>query len=249
MDAELGGSGADGYPAELARAHRRPTALGADARFGLMTKAELRNILDQSQRGEASHVERLTVAAAVISEVLRQQGMVATLVGGGAIEFHAPGAYTTSDLDFVVEGRSRADLDAVLVEFGFRRQGRHWVRDDLFVEVPGNWMSDPVDIVWVGSLPLRVVRQEIVLADRIIGFKHWRSTAYGAQALTLLRVLAGTLDEDLLRTRLLAEDAEDAYRALCALAATDAPVGEVELDALLQRLHQQRGPDGHAQLP
>lgn len=209
-----------------------------------MTLTELRAILDHSQQVSAPHVERLTVAAAVISEVLRQHGMVATLVGGGAIEFHAPGAYTTSDLDFVVEGRTRAELDAVLLDFGFARRGRHWVRGDLFVEVPGNWMSDPVDVVRVGALTLRVVRREIVLADRIIGFKHWRSTAYGAQALTLLRVLGASLDEGLLRERLLAEDAEDAYIALRAMAETDAVVDDVALDTLLHRLHTRGTSDG-----
>lgn len=203
-----------------------------------MTPSELRAILDKALRSNAPHVERLTIAAAVLSELLQQHGMVATLVGGGAIEFYAPGVYTTSDLDFVVEGRTRANLDAVLRAFGFERRGRHWVLEDLFVEVPGNWMSDPVAVVTVGALSLRVVRQEIVLADRIIGFKHWRATAYGAQALSLMQVLSASLDDRLLRERLRDEDAEDAYDALRALARNATSVGETELDALLQRLHE-----------
>lgn len=208
-----------------------------------MTPTELRTIFDQLLRSDVPHVEKLTVAAAVISELLRQHGMVATLVGGGAIEFHAPGVYTTSDIDFVVEGRTRSDLDAVLLDFGFERRGRHWVLDDIFVEVPGNWMSDPVELVKVGSLSLRVVRKEIVLADRIIGFKHWRTTAYGAQALALLQVLGASLDEQLLRERLRAEDAEDAYDTLRTLALKRDVVGEDELVAALQSLHQPRDPD------
>ncbi len=66
--------------------------------------------------------------------------------------------------------------DAMLLAFGFGRQGRHGVLDGLFVEVPGNWMSDPVEVVEVGAQSLRIIRREIVLADRIIGFKHWRTT-------------------------------------------------------------------------
>ncbi len=209
-----------------------------------MTLSELRAIFDQSMRSDAAHVEKLTVAAAVISELLRQQGMVATLVGGGAIEFHAPGVYTTSDIDFVVEGRTRSDLDAVLLDFGFARRGRHWVLDDTFIEVPGNWMSDPVEVVEVGPLSLRVVRREIVLADRIIGFKHWRSTAYGAQALALLQVLGASLNERLLRERLGAEDAEDAYEALLALALNRQVVGADELETLLQVLNRPGETDG-----
>ena len=212
-------------------------------RFLLMTPSELRDILNAALHAETPHVERLAIAAAVISELLRRHGMVATLVGGGAIELYAPGVYTTSDIDLVVEGGTRTDLDAVLVTFGFERRGRHWVLGDLFVEVPGNWMSDPVDVVSVGSLSLRVVRQEVVLADRIIGFKHWRTTAYGAQALALLQVLGTSLDDQLLRARLRAEDAENAYDALCRLADGGATVGEAELEAVLRRLPEQGGID------
>ncbi|MCU0616621.1 MAG: hypothetical protein MUD17_05950 [Gemmatimonadaceae bacterium] len=213
-----------------------------------MTPADLRAILDQALHADIlhadiPHVERLAIAAAVISELLSRHGMVATLVGGGAIELYAPGVYTTSDLDFVVEGGTRSDLDAVLRSVGFERRGRHWVLEDLFVEVPGNWMSDPVDIVSVGGLSLRVVRQEVVLADRIIGFKHWRTTAYGAQALALLQVLAGSLDDHLLRARLRAEDAEDAYESLRRLAGSGTTVGEPELEAVLQQLHVRGGTD------
>ncbi len=66
----------------------------------------------------------------------------------------------------MVEGGSRAALDAALTTFGFARRGRHWVLEDLFVEVPGNWMPDPVDVIPVGPLTLRVVKREAVLADR-----------------------------------------------------------------------------------
>jgi hypothetical protein len=172
--------------------------------------------------------------------------MRATLVGGGAIEFHASDLYTTSDLDFVVEGRSRADLDAALTDFGFSRRGRHWILGELFVEVPGHVMPDPVDVVPVGPLTLRVVRREVVLADRIVGFKHWRATAYGAQAIALLALFGGTLDENLLRERVRAEDAEDALDALRALAEQGATVNEDTLQGLLQRLrsgHHERWED------
>ena len=215
----------------------------ARAILAVMTPWELRALLDRTLSGDAPHVEKLTVSAAVISEVLRQRGMEATLVGGGAIEFHAPGVYATSDLDFVVEGRSRAELDAALTGFGFTRRGRHWVLGELFVEVPGNWMSDPVEVVQVGSLQLRVVCREIVLADRIIGFKHWRTTAYGAQALALLEALGPSLDERLLRDRLRAEDAEDALGALRALAAAKGAVGAAELEGVIHALHNSHTSD------
>lgn len=202
-----------------------------------MSTDELGELLDAAMAGHRPHVERLTIAAAAVSEVLRRQGMQATLVGGGAIEFHAPDIYATSDVDFVVEGRSRAEIDAALKEVGFRRQGRHWVRGELFVEVPGNWMSDPVDVVRVGDLTLRVVKREVVLADRIIGFKHWRTTAYGAQAVAMLAAFGESLDEPLLRERLRAEDSEDALAALRRLTEGSEEVDEERLREVLLRLH------------
>lgn len=205
-----------------------------DARDASMTNSQLRALLTDAITRERSHPERIALAAAVISAALREGGMQATLVGGGAIEYHAGQIYTTSDIDLVVEGKSRAELDAALTGLGFQRRGRHWVYEDIFVEVPGNWMPDPVDEVMVGTLPLRVVKREVVLADRIIGFKHWRTTAYGAQAIALLQLFGDRLDDALLRERLRAEDAEDALDALQRMANEDTPISEDQLQALLR---------------
>lgn len=201
-----------------------------------MTLDDLRSLLDGATAGNRPHVETITVAAAVISELLRARGMQATLVGGAAIEFYAPELYATSDLDLIVEGRSRADLDAALADLGFGRTGRHWVRGDLFVEVPGSVMSDPVETVSAGGLPLRVVRREVVLADRIIGFKHWRVTSYGAQAMALLAAMGETIDEQLLRDRLRREHSEDALEVLRDLGRSADRVDEVRLREALDRL-------------
>lgn len=209
-----------------------------------MSPADLRALFEQTLRSDAPHVERMTIAAAVISDVLHRRGLRATLVGGGAIEFHASDVYTTTDLDFVVEG-PREEVDAALTDFGFSRRGRHWVFDDgrggLFVEVPGNWMSDPVDEIAVGPLSLRVVRRESVLADRIIGFKHWGTTAYGAQAVAMLALFGDSLDEDLLQRRLRAEGAADALAALRELARGTTRVDDAVLEGVLERLRHHPG--------
>jgi hypothetical protein len=199
-------------------------------------------MLDQAMSSAWPHVERLTMAVAVISEALHQRGMQATLVGGGAIEFHASDVYTTSDIDLVVEGAPREEIDVALVPLGFERRGRHWVRGDLFVEVPGNWMSDPVEAIPVGDLSLRVVRREVVLADRIIGFKHWRATGYGAQAIALLALFGDTLDAGMLRDRLRAEDAEDALDALQEVGRSGTEITEARLQEVLATLQTRRQP-------
>ena len=150
---------------------------------------------------------------------------------------HAPGVYATTDIDLVVERRSRAELDSALTELGFTRRGRHWVLDDLMVEVPDNWMADPVDVISVGALSLRVVKREVVLADRIVGFKHWHSTAYGAQAVALLAIFGESFDGDWLRSRLREEGAEDALAALRTLATGGTRITEKQLQHVLAQLH------------
>jgi len=188
--------------------------------------------LDQAWRSDREHVERITLAAAVIATVLERAGMTATLVGGGAIEFYAPGAYTTSDLDFVVEGGSREAIGAVLTSLGMQSRGRHWVRDDLFVEVPGSYMREPADTFEIGPLKLRVIRKEYVLGDRIIGYRWWRYTGYGLQAIDMLAAFGDNLDDSALRAHLRGEGAEDTYDVLLGFMASGAPVTAEALDAL-----------------
>jgi hypothetical protein len=101
--------------------------------------------------------------------------------------------------------------------------------------------------VAIGPLSLRVVKREVVLADRIIGFKHWRATAYGAQAIAMLALFGQSLDEDLLRERVRAEDATDALEALRGLAATSTSVTENELRRVLLRLQSKNNPPSRGQ--
>ncbi|MGH7663404.1 MAG: hypothetical protein ACRENI_03785 [Gemmatimonadaceae bacterium] len=202
---------------------------------------------DLAAATDLPHVRRMTVAVALISEALSERGMNATLVGGGALEFHAPDTYATSDIDLVVEGGDRTDLDSTFTALGFKRRHRHWVRGDVFVEVPGNWMSDPTEACAIGDHTIRVIRKEIVLADRIIGFKHWNVTAYGAQALALMAAVGGNLDEDMLEKKLRAEDAMDAYELLRRLGASGEPVSDerlrVEVDQLRTRFRRRERED------
>jgi len=212
-----------------------------------LSNPELRALLDATLAGDRPHVEKLTVTAAVVSAVLRREGMEATLVGGGAIEFHAAEIYTTSDIDLVVEGRTRAAMDSALTAFGMTRSGRHWLIGGMFIEVPGNAMTDPTETAMVGPLPLRVVRREIALADRIIGFRHWGATGYGAQAVAMLALFGATLDEAMLLQRLRDEGAVDALEPLRLLARSESRVDDAELGALLDRLKRGGGRDNEGE--
>lgn len=201
---------------------------------------DLRPMLDEVLASETEHVRRLAKSAAIISEALRREGLEATVVGGSAIEIHAPDAYATTDLDLVVTQRFGIDWNEVQARtfqaLGFTRSARHWVREDLYVEIPGRTMSDPVVVMGIDPFPLRVVTKEVVLADRIVGFKYWGVVDYGIQAVAMLDAFGAELDEDSLRQHLGREQAEDAYELLRRLAASDEPVDAERVESELSAL-------------
>ncbi len=196
-------------------------------------KAEL---LEALRQADLPHVQRMTFCAAVLATALSRVGMEATLVGGAAIEFYAPGSYITHDLDFVVERGTREAMGEVFEALGLEKRGRHWVLEDLYVEVPGNWMSEPTEEFDVGPYTLRIVKKEYVLGDRVVGFRHWKTWAYGLQAIDLIRAFGAEIDEPELRRYLKSEGAEDAFDLLRDLAQRDEPVEA----GLLDRLWHQR---------
>lgn len=218
--------------------------------MGSLDVTDLRHTLDELLReptpsDAVARAKLRALIAAVISEALRRRGMQATLVGGGAIEFHAPGAYATEDLDLVVERLGGVKREAVadcFRDLGFGRLGRHWERAGVFVEVPGVWMEDPVEEHRIGDFTLRVVRPEVVLADRVVGFKHWRYTAYGLQTIAMLGAFGDAVDSRWLLGRLEREDAVDAYHALRKLAAAAGPVTDAALHRVLEGLERHRAP-------
>jgi hypothetical protein len=208
-----------------------------------MTLQDLRRELDDLLAQEKlEHVERLTIVTAIVSEALREKDLESTLVGGGAVEFYAPGAYTTSDIDLVVERKKPIEFDpavaGALFPLGFTRSGRHWIRGDLFIEIPATTLTDPFEVYSIGPYTLRVIRKESILGERIVGFKHWRYTGFGAQAIDLISAIGDEINEDALREYLRREDAEDAYEALRRLVQSEEPITRELLDNELDRLHR-----------
>ncbi|HEX8210940.1 MAG TPA: hypothetical protein VF584_12255 [Longimicrobium sp.] len=200
-----------------------------------MTDTELAQALHDAWHSDREHVERIVLAAAVIATALERAGMQATLVGGAAIEFHAPSAYATADLDFVVEGRNRAAVNEVLTALGMRQQGRHWVRGDLFVEVPSSLPERAGGHVPDRSVHLARDPQRIRTRGSHIGYRWWRYAGYGLQALDMIDAFSSELDEAALRAHLRKEGAEDTYDLLRRVSASGIRPTLEELDALWQR--------------
>lgn len=186
------------------------------------------------------HARQVAMAASIISHAFECEGLRCTLVGGSAIEVYAPGILKSGDIDLVIEnlrGRmSRERLDPVFAALGFEKEGRHWRRGDLFVEVPGLFLEDPSEMLRVGNFPINVIAKETLLADRVVGFKEWRQTSYGQQAIDMIAAFGDDLRINRLTPHLIRERAVDAFQALQGLAQSDEPVTEDTLQALLKRL-------------
>jgi hypothetical protein len=71
------------------------------------------------------HARQVAMVTSIISQAFGRAGMRCTLVGGSAIEVHAPGIFKSGDIDLVIEspqgGTVRERLDPVFTALGFER--------------------------------------------------------------------------------------------------------------------------------
>ena len=185
-----------------------------------------------------AHADQVARIAWVLHQAFGQGGLRSTVVGGSAIELHAPGIYLSGDIDLVVERLRQgvAGIEEIFESLGFEREGRHWRIGDLFVEVPSTTLTDPSEYMRVGSAVFEIVTKEVVLADRIVGFRQWQVLAWGQQAIDLVAAFGEGIDEPWLRDRLVREGSLDALDPLRDLAVSDDLVTEATLAQLLTRL-------------
>jgi hypothetical protein len=164
------------------------------------------------------HAEQLTVVSALVCSAFRRVGLWAVLVGGGVIEVHAPGAYTTFDIDLVISRHGvaprRDELDDVFRALGFAKQAaRHWTRGEVLIEVPGWEVDDPTEELRIGPHVLEMVCKEAVLVGRLVEYEQTGHTGHAAQAILMLRVLGEALNRERLDQLVAREHVEDAYAA------------------------------------
>lgn len=184
----------------------------------------------------------------VLRGAFEEAGLRVILVGGSAIEVWAPGAHVSDDRDIVVtgppSGAPRPQRTAAILEsLGFERKGMGWARGHLFVHVVGYDLEEPSIETSLGGCRFEVVRPEVPLADRLIGFRHWPgTTAYALQAAAMLSALGPDLDRDWLLGRLDREGATDALRAVEEWLASDRPLTAADAEAMQARLRAPKPP-------
>lgn len=126
------------------------------------------------------------------------EGEPPTLVGGAAVEMYTGGAYTTGDLDFV--GSVPSAVERRLLEEGFEKKGRHWIREEgrVFLEFPVSSLEEgerPVEVE-VGGHRVRVLSPEALIVDRLAAWQFWRSEQDAVNALLIARAVM--VDEEVL---------------------------------------------------
>jgi hypothetical protein len=189
------------------------------------------------------HAGQIARIAGLLHQAFGEGGLRSTIVGGSAIELHAPGVYLSGDIDLVVERLSEqiAEIETAFEALGFERRGRHWWIGDLFVEVPSRTLDDPSELMRVGDAVFEIVTKEVVLCDRIVGFRQWEVLAWGQQAIDLLAAFGAEIDEAWLVAKLEGEGSLDALEPLRSLAVSDEPVTEGTLRDLLGDLRASAG--------
>jgi hypothetical protein len=204
-------------------------------------KEDLDLILEPGMASDPlDHARQVAAITAILHCAFDAEGMTATLIGGSAIEVYAPGIFASGDIDLIVEDAKGAGIrdriNSVLVGLGFEKAGRHWKKGPLFVEVPSHSLDDPSQTVHVGPFVFRVIAKESLLADRVVGFRQWGHTSYAQQAIDMIAAFGDELDHERLGAQLRREGSEDAYQELKRISASQDPVTEEGLKALLKRL-------------
>jgi hypothetical protein len=193
----------------------------------------------------AEHAEQVARIGAVLTEAFERVGLRCTVVGGSAIEVHAPGIYKSGDIDVVIETARGISSDPNVQEtfngLGFRKRGMLWVIGELAVHVVSSHLEEPGELLSLGEVKVRVVTKEAILADRVIAFKWAKHTSYAQQAIDMLAAFGDVLDRDWLYQRLETGFAYDAFVELERFGDTDEPVSEEVLRGLLKRLHGRTG--------
>ena len=149
-------------------------------------------------------LERRLHFVAWLTSALTPHGIRPIVVGGHALEFYTLGDYTTGDIDMVCTNLE--PIQEILEKAGFKREGRHWYREDvdLAVEFPsssllGAW--NRVEEVLLDNGTAYIIGKEDLLIDRLNACVHWHSEEDCRWAKRLLLLYGEEMDWEYLYTR------------------------------------------------
>lgn len=151
-----------------------------------------------------SETSTLSDVAFEVCTALDAVGFVSVLTGGSAATFHAPDAYQSDDLDFVLTLQGKGGEQA-LESIGFRRRGNFYVHDrtHLTLDFPPGPLAIGEDLVtrWntarrKGKPPglVHVLTPTDSCRDRLASFLFWNDFSGLEQALAVARAKPGEVD-------------------------------------------------------
>lgn len=173
---------------------------------------------------KGSLTEQQMELAAVLAAEFAKHGTSLTVVGGAAVQFYTQSGYVTKDVDAVLIGDTTEIIEAVMSGLGFKRAPtyRHF-EHPLF----GFVVEFPPEPIAAGSRglyqfaevktnygPVRILRVEDLIMDRITAGIEWRSERYLAQAKLLWLSNKGDIDFRYLQGFAKEEGYEDTLREI-----------------------------------
>ena len=100
------------------------------------------------------------------------------IVGGHAVELYTMSAYSTSDIDLVIQ--DKVPFERVLAEWGFKKEGRVWWDSELgiaidLIAVDIQRGQEQVVPIRIHDFSAYVLRIEEIIIDRLAAYVHWQS--------------------------------------------------------------------------
>jgi len=146
---------------------------------------------------EPDQLKKRLLFMGLVNKRLGDQPEKPVIVGGAAVDFYTAGGYSTADIDVVFPSEP---LEAVMKEFGFKKEGRHWFDEDLGIalEAPSSFLDAEakkrVVEVKIDGLSVFLLGVEDLIIDRLNAFVHWQSTDDGNWAKELIAIHSEELD-------------------------------------------------------
>ena len=142
---------------------------------------------------EITHETSLQELAAIVSQALEAEGIVATLSGGAAVSIYTENRYQSYDLDFV-SSAATSKLARAVERLGFvqsdaKRLFAH-PKSPWLLEFPAGPLGFGDKVVDASGLeaintpfgPLRMITPTLCVMDRLAAFLHWRDRQCYEQA-------------------------------------------------------------------
>jgi hypothetical protein len=135
-----------------------------------------KNALEQLK--DKSKFEKMLHTAAILTELVRPQGIRPIIVGGLSVEIYTLNGYATQDIDIVMDGYDIAN--EILLQLGFTKLGKNWVHRalGLSIEIPSNFLTgdyDKVTELQVAERTVYIIGIEDIILDRLRATVHWKS--------------------------------------------------------------------------